>query len=56
MTRKEAVELAQKIAKDFQPSYYVEPFQPHEWVIKALMEAFNKGFDDGWDESTSRYR
>lgn len=56
MTRKEAIEMAQRWAKEFAPSYYKEPFQPHEWVIKAMMTAYSAGFDDGWDESTSRYR
>jgi hypothetical protein len=39
MTYEEAVELARKHAKANPQSYYAEPFQPHEWVISAILEA-----------------
>ncbi len=39
MTRDEAIEHARKHAKAQPESYYVEPFQPHEWVIGAIMAA-----------------
>lgn len=37
--REVAVELARKCAKAKPQSYYVEPFEPHEWVIDAILEA-----------------
>lgn len=39
MTRELAIEIARKCAKAKPQSYYAEPFQPHEWVIDAIMEA-----------------
>lgn len=47
MTREEAVAIAQSFAKAHPESYYAEPFQPHEWVIKAIEYAFELGQDDG---------
>ena len=41
MRRDEAIEIARKCAKAKPQSYYAEPFQPHEWVIDAIMEAAN---------------
>jgi hypothetical protein len=37
MTREEAIALAQLHAREKPESYYSEPFQPHEWVIAALI-------------------
>lgn len=39
MTREQAIEIAQRCAKAKPPSYYSEPFQPHEWVIDAILAA-----------------
>lgn len=37
MNREQAIELARKCAKAKPKSYYAEPFQPHEWVVDAIM-------------------
>lgn len=50
MTRQQAIELAQKWAKEYAPSYYEEPFMPHEWVIVAIQAAFGEGYDEGYGE------
>lgn len=39
MTREQAIEIARRCAKAKPQSYYAEPFQPHEWVIDAILEA-----------------
>jgi hypothetical protein len=39
MTRNQAIEIARSCAKDKPQSYYAEPFQPHEWVIDAILLA-----------------
>lgn len=39
VTRDEAIEIAVRHAKEQAPSYYVEPFEPHEWVVRAILEA-----------------
>lgn len=39
MTRDEAIEIAARCAAAKPESYYAEPFQPHEWVIDAILEA-----------------
>ena len=39
MTREQAIEIARKHAKAKPQGYYAEPFQPHEWVIDAIIEA-----------------
>jgi hypothetical protein len=39
MTREQAIEIARKCAKAKPQSYYAEPFQPHEWVIDAILIA-----------------
>ena len=39
MTREQAIEIARRCAKAKPQSYYAEPFDPHEWVIDAIMEA-----------------
>jgi hypothetical protein len=39
ITRVRAVEIARRCAKAKPQSYYAEPFQPHEWVLDAIMEA-----------------
>ncbi|MDB6104120.1 MAG: hypothetical protein JWO52_4119 [Gammaproteobacteria bacterium] len=40
MTRQEAIEIARRCAKAKPQSYYSEPFEPHEWVIDAMIEAW----------------
>lgn len=37
--RDRAVAIAVKNAAMLRPSYYVEPFVPHEWVVNAIIEA-----------------
>jgi len=37
VTREEAIEIARECAKGKPQSYYAEPFQPHEWVIDAII-------------------
>jgi hypothetical protein len=39
MTREEAITIARYCAKEKPQSYYAEPFQPHEWVIDAILHA-----------------
>lgn len=39
MTREEAIEIARAAAKAKPQSYYAEPFEPHEWVVDAILEA-----------------
>lgn len=44
--REKARQLAIKHASAAKPAYYVEPFEPHEWVVSAIMEALNpEGFN-----------
>jgi hypothetical protein len=45
MSRQRAIEIARRCAKAKPQSYYAEPFEPHEWVIDAILEAM------GWDEA-----
>lgn len=44
MTREQAIEIARRFAKAKPQSYYSEPFQPHEWVIDAIVAAYLKGY------------
>lgn len=37
--RARAIEIAREHAKAKPQSYYAEPFQPHEWVIDAIVSA-----------------
>ncbi len=39
MDRVRAIEIAREAAKRHQPSYYAEPFEPHAWVVDAIIEA-----------------
>lgn len=39
MTREQATEIARKCASEKPESYYAEPFEPHEWVIDAIIYA-----------------
>lgn len=39
MTREQAVAIAIEHARVHMPSYFEEPFVPHEWVVQAIMEA-----------------
>lgn len=39
LSREEAVEIARAAARAKPQSYYAEPFDPHEWVIDAVMAA-----------------
>jgi hypothetical protein len=43
VTRQQAIELARRFAKAKPQSYYSEPFQPHEWVVDAIVAAYLKG-------------
>jgi hypothetical protein len=42
LTRDQAIEIARRCAKAKPQSYYAEPFQPHEWVIDAILQASNR--------------
>ena len=33
--------LAKKAAEQFKPSYLVDDFVPHEWVVQAVIEAIS---------------
>lgn len=39
MTRDQAIEVARRHAHADGRSYYSEGFMPHEWVIRAILEA-----------------
>lgn len=39
MDRNQAIEIARQCARAKPQSYYAEPFQPHEWVIDAILSA-----------------
>lgn len=41
--RKWATTMAKNWAKSLPESYYQEPFEPHEWVIQAIWDAFHAG-------------
>lgn len=40
MTREQAKEIAREAIRRKPQSYYVEPFEPHEWVVDAILEAY----------------
>jgi hypothetical protein len=42
LTREQAVEFAREAAKAKPQSYYAEPFEPHEWVVDAILAAGNR--------------
>lgn len=50
ITTTQAKEIAIKWAELHRPSYYSEPFEPHPWVIDALLEAFVKGYGHAVEE------
>jgi hypothetical protein len=52
MDRLEAVALARTNAILFgrEHSYVSSTFEPHEWVVKAIMSAYSEGKNDGYDE------
>lgn len=37
LTREDAIEIARRCAKAKPQSYYAEPFEPHEWVVDAIL-------------------
>jgi hypothetical protein len=39
MQREEAIAIAQAAAKANPPSYYSDPFEPHAWVVDAVLAA-----------------
>jgi uncharacterized Zn finger protein len=41
ITRELARSIAVECAKSANPSYYSEPFEPHDWVIDAMMQFKN---------------
>lgn len=47
MTRERAIEIARSAAKAKPQSYYEEPFEPHEWVVDAILSAASEGYRDG---------
>ena len=51
MTRDEAIKFAKSAAEN-SPELYtkVEDFQPHEWVLQAITDAFKQGYDEGYDD------
>lgn len=53
MIREQAIEIARKCAKSKPQSYYAEPFQPHEWVIDAIILAASKCEEAGTQMSPS---
>lgn len=55
MTKYEAIKLAQEYAAlETEHSYTkVSGFEPHSWVVAAIMEAFIMGRADGMDLAES---
>lgn len=51
--RDTACEIAREVVKDdsVRPSYCADPatFEPHPWVIAAIIAAYRRGFLDGVD-------
>lgn len=47
MNRELAAQIAVEQARENAPSYYSEPFTPHEWVIDSMMRAYHRGVVDG---------
>jgi hypothetical protein len=45
MERQDAIELAEQAIRAKPQSYYAVPFTPHEWVIDAIMAAYQAGLD-----------
>lgn len=41
----DAIQIACNNAKQKQESYYREPFQPHDWVVEAIKEAYLYGWN-----------
>lgn len=46
MDRKQATELAREYAKRKPEAYYSEPFEPHEWVVDAVLAAHAAGLGE----------
>ncbi|WQZ00945.1 hypothetical protein [Stenotrophomonas phage StenR_269] len=47
MSRDLALAIAKQYAKEHSPSYYSEPFTPHEWVVEAIEYALEMGYCKG---------
>ncbi len=49
LSREDARDIAIRAARDAKPrpSYFVEPFEPHEWVIDAIVKSHARGYNDG---------
>jgi len=41
MTRDQAIEIRARVREAKPQSYYAEPFEPHEWVVDAMIRAGN---------------
>lgn len=52
MEQSDAIELAKEFAEFYGPSYFTnkEDFEPHVWVVAAILAAFVKGYDTGYNE------
>lgn len=57
MTPEELTLLAVEAALAYGREHsYVSPgFKPHEWVIKAMIEAYNLGHEDGYERGIREY-
>lgn len=46
---KEAIvrQIAVDAARGYPEVYYKEPFEPHEWVLKAVLKAYEEGYEEG---------
>lgn len=56
MSFEEAQDLARKHAKAEPESYYSEPFEPHLWVINAIVEASAHWYQRAVDERVRRVK
>lgn len=51
-----ASDIAAQFAKEEAPSYYSEPFTPHDWVVKAVEYAYQFGVNAGRNSLVSQDR
>jgi hypothetical protein len=53
MEPSEAIQLAKEFAENYNPPYFttIEDFQPHPWIVAAIIAAHGKGYDKGYDDA-----
>ena len=56
LTREQAIDIAREVAKHMPKDYVPEDvslFQPHEWVIEAILRANARGYVSGYEDGYS---